>query len=72
MKFSIGDRVTIKLPWHDRLMPDWKRKEYRVGLIGEIINIEPGGKVTVPQYDVRFTDGEERRYPEDYLKPTTR
>ena len=67
-KFAAGNLVRIKLPWYERLMPEWKQKEYRIGDMGEVVNVTPKGKIAVAQCVVRFADGEEKEYPEPYLE----
>ena len=70
-KFAVGTKVVIKFPLHKLLAPSWHRKHRREGRRGVITKVMLPThlkRITVPSYKVKFSDGKQLVYPEDYLR----
>lgn len=70
-KFTTGTKVVVKFPLHELLAPPWYRKQRREGRRGTIAKVllpKHLKRITVTSYKVRFSDGKQLTYPEDYLR----
>lgn len=64
MKFEIGQRVKVKLPWYDVLETGRARDKRREGQVGRVVNVIVN---TAKRYEVEFSDGTTMTYPEPNL-----